>query len=128
MQICPPRPPQLALAPLLSSLRADLAEAAAALTKRRELFVSVAEKAGWKVISSGGFYAYVEFPYKNKGSEQVAHALAIQCGVLTLPGCFFMPEAKGQDRWIRFAVANVEDETVALVGERLEMMNRIMGE
>jgi len=143
MQICPPRPPQLALAPLLPSLRSDLAEAAEALTKRRALFESViAEVDGWRVLSSGGFYAYVQFPdaYGDIGSEEVGNKLATQCGVLTLPGCFFMPpldspewasikgaEVIHADRWIRFAVANVSDETVAKVGERLRALNKIMG-
>lgn len=153
MQICPPRPPQLALAPLLPSLRSDLAQSADALAARRKLFTSIAEAAGWRVLSSGGFYAYVEFPEAytraqsalglapdaKVGSEDVGRALALQCGVLTLPGCFFMPPLEGtewkeieaeqmrSDRWIRFAVANVSDETVRALGARLEQLNKIMG-
>jgi hypothetical protein len=157
MQICPPRPPQLALGPLLPSLRDDLADSVKALAARRRLFADVvAAVPGWRVLSSGGFYAYVEFPEEYTaeaarealglgagvavGSEAVGQALATRCGVLTLPGCFFMPplddavwdsiegaHAIHADRWIRFAVANVSDETVAALGERLLMLNKIMG-
>lgn len=159
MQICPPRAPQLALAPLLPSLRPDMARYAAALRARLAAFGEVVEGAGWRVLSSGGFYAYVEFPaayvseagrraveaalgrtVERVGSGDVGEVLATKCGVLTLPGCFFMPDredpvwagvpggdAMREDRWIRFAVANVSDETIAGLGERLRMLNAIMG-
>lgn len=32
-----------------------------------------------------------------------------------------------QDKWLRFAVANVEDEVVLSLGPRLKLMNKIMG-
>lgn len=159
MQICPPRAPQLALAPLLPSLRGDMARYAGALRSRLKAFAGVVEGAGWRVLSSGGFYAYVEFPaaytdeggkraveealgrgVQRVGSGEVGEVLATKCGVLTLPGCFFMPDAEDpvwetvpggesmkEDRWIRFAVANVSDETIAGLGERLSMLNKIMG-
>lgn len=71
---------------------------------------------GWKVISIGGFFAYVEFPPYVKegkmGSEAVARYLAERCGVISLPGSFFMPskeqmaESEGievlrEDKWLR---------------------------
>ncbi len=160
MQICPPRAPQLALAPLLPSLRDDMVRYAAALRKRLLDFdTAVGSVPGWRVLSSGGFYAYVEFPeaYTSDagrkalasalgvevecvGSGEVGQALATRCGVLTLPGCFFMPElddpiwasvqggdAMRQDRWIRFAVANVSDETIAGLADRLHALNKVMG-
>jgi hypothetical protein len=48
-------------------------------------------------------------------SERVAERLAVECGVLTLPGCWFMPEREDEgwkslermgselinDRWLR---------------------------
>ncbi|GMK54698.1 hypothetical protein CspeluHIS016_0112840 [Cutaneotrichosporon spelunceum] len=160
MQICPPRAPQLALAPLLPSLREDMVRYAGALRKRLVDFdAAVGSVPGWRVLSSGGFYAYVEFPeaytsdsgkkavaaalgkeVSRVGSRDVGHALATRCGVLTLPGCFFMPElddriwesvrggdAMHEDRWIRFAVANVSDDTIAGVADRLRALNSVMG-
>lgn len=155
MQICPPRAPQLALKNLLPSLREDLDEAAAALRKRLQIFEEVVNSVpGWKLISSGGFYAYVEFPEEflsaqeqlgvkegeKVGSEDVGRALALEAGVLTLPGCFFMPDLEDKvwdgikggdemkrDRWIRFAVANIDDESVKALGPRLQRLNELLG-
>lgn len=155
MQICPPRAPQLALIDLLPSLREDLDEAAAALRKRLQIFEEVVNSVpGWKLISSGGFYAYVEFPEEflsaqeqlgvkegeKVGSEDVGRALALEAGVLTLPGCFFMPDLEDKvwgsikggdemkrDRWIRFAVANIDDESVKALGPRLQRLNELLG-
>ncbi|ODO09314.1 hypothetical protein I350_02914 [Cryptococcus amylolentus CBS 6273] len=155
MQICAPRPPQLALAPLLPSLRPDLLSSSSQLAHRRRLFYSTVEAVpGWSVIASGGFFAYGQFPQeyihassvlgpkrKRLGSEDVARILATKCGVVTLPGSFFMPavgddeawdevvggEVVRKDRWLRFAVANVEDEVVISLGPRLRQMNKLMG-
>ncbi|EIW69117.1 hypothetical protein TREMEDRAFT_68977 [Tremella mesenterica DSM 1558] len=146
MQICPPRPPQLALAPLLPSLRKDISNSRISLKNRMDLFVPTVQAVkGWKVMSHGGFFAYVEFPsYLPRrdtqgkiGSEIVSRLLAEECGVVTLPGSFFMPslderweegaELLKGDKWIRFAVANVGDEVIRQLGPRLEMMNRLMG-
>lgn len=125
-QICAPRVPQLALAPLLPSLRADLAEASRQLAQRRKLFKeTVSAVPGWTVDSMGGFFAYVSFPAEylsasilregmsadqTIGSEEVGKFLAERVGVVTLPGKFFMPDGfeslavtnnLASDRWIR---------------------------
>lgn len=126
-QICAPRPPQIALTSLLPSLRPDLLSASAALARRRTLFQETIEKIpGWKVASKGGYYAFVSFPEeylsasssiglkrKRLGSEDVAKVLGLRCGVIVLPGGFFMPDLEGEgwdevkadklkeDRWLR---------------------------
>ncbi|CAD6587214.1 MAG: hypothetical protein TREMPRED_004696, partial [Tremellales sp. Tagirdzhanova-0007] len=153
--ICPPRPPQIALSPLLSSLRPDLLTSSAELAHRRKLFITTVDRVpGWSVVSTGGFFAYVQFPdhyltagsvlglkRKRLGSEDVARVMAVQCGVICLPGSFFMPrvaddeawnqvmggEVLREDKWLRFAVANVEDEVVLQLGPRLKQMNEFMG-
>lgn len=67
------------------------------------------------MAASGAFYAYVRHPYEGVSSEEVSRKLAVECGVVTLPGSFFMPEARTggekaleeqgsallEDRWIR---------------------------
>lgn len=99
--------------------------------------------------SIGGFFAYVSFPEeyilasaciglkrKRLGSEDVGKVLAERFGVVTLPGGFFMPdletlgslgEGLKQDRWLRFAVANIEDDVVLKLAPRLRRMNKLMG-
>ncbi|TXT11042.1 hypothetical protein VHUM_01793 [Vanrija humicola] len=156
MQICPPRTAQLAITPLLPALRGDLAAGNAAIAARRSLFERVVSAVpGWRVVSSGGYFAYVQFPaaYRERadalglkagesvGSEAVARALGERCGVVTLPGAFFMPpledaavwdaipegDALRADQWIRFAIANVSDETIAQLGPRLAQLNALLG-
>ncbi|ORX36389.1 pyridoxal phosphate-dependent transferase [Kockovaella imperatae] len=154
MQICAPRPPQIALASLLPSLRVSLTASSVALQSRHRLFTEIITSIpGWQVVSQGGFYAYVAFPEdyktassalgrkrKSLGSEDVAKVLSLQCGVLTLPGSFFCPsgeelealegagtEQLREDKWLRFAIANVDDEAVRQLGPRLHKMNGIMG-
>ncbi|KAJ9112526.1 hypothetical protein QFC22_006283 [Naganishia vaughanmartiniae] len=154
IQICAPRPPQIALSAVLPQLRDDLAQTSARLGERLKLFKRVVESVpGWRVEAQGGFFSYVRHPFRATAendqeegdggwipSEQISKILAERCGVLTLPGAFFMPtrddplwttltEAGSvlvHDRWIRFAVANVDDEVVRRVPERLEQLNGIM--
>jgi hypothetical protein len=87
------------------------------------------------VISSGGFFAYVEFPpayanassaiglkRKQLGSEDVARVMGERLGVATLPGSFFMPDIESdvwdeivdgevlrQDRWLRCVLFSIAD-------------------
>lgn len=69
---------------------------------------------GWHVASMGGYYAYVSFPSdylhasstqglkrKRLGSEDIAKLLAKRCGVVVLPGSFFMPNVGDDEIWDR---------------------------
>ncbi|KAJ7599120.1 PLP-dependent transferase [Mycena floridula] len=122
LQICPPRPVQLALAPLLSSLRDSIRQTAIALQKRHELFKEVLPSR-WIIGSQGGYYAFVKHPFIGATSKDVSRRLAEEMGVITLPSAFFDEEQSGtveeRHRWIRFSVANVDDGKVRKVCERL---------
>lgn len=63
-------------------------------------------------MSTGGYFAYVQFPdhyltassalglkRKRLGSEDVARVMAVQCGVISLPGSFFMPRVADDEAW-----------------------------
>jgi aspartate/methionine/tyrosine aminotransferase len=126
LQICPPRPLQLALAPLLLSIKPFIQDTARAISHRHALFKEVLPKT-WKVGSQGGYYAFVKHPFVGVSSLDVSRRLAEDLGVVTLPSAFFDEEGeKGEDlwerrRWIRFSVANVDDEKVKQVCERLKL-------
>jgi hypothetical protein len=81
-QICPARPLQLALAPLLPSLRQDLAEQSAKFSKRHELFRDTLSGSGWEVGASGAYFAIVKHPFKNVTNVEVSRRLASECGVV----------------------------------------------
>ncbi|KAF7977219.1 hypothetical protein HWV62_4491 [Athelia sp. TMB] len=132
LQICAPRPPQLALAPLLPQFRAFTRAHAESIDARHALFRSVLPSR-WTIGAQGGFFAFVRHPFKGVSARVVSERLATEVGVVTLPAEFFcQAKAKagddgvlehGQagtevvipgddDMWIRFSVANVDDEKV----------------
>ncbi|KAF9234170.1 pyridoxal phosphate-dependent transferase [Melanogaster broomeanus] len=133
LQICAPRPPQLALADstILTELRSSILENAKALKARHEIFRK-SLPSGWTIGSQGGYFAFVKHPFQNVTSLEFCQRLAQELGVLALPAQFFSYERDdlsrqalglsedGWDRWIRFSVANVDDEKILEVCERLK--------
>ena len=104
---------------------------AKALKARHELFRKSLPP-GWTIGSQGGYYAFVKYPFQNISSIAFCHRLAKELGVLVLPAQFFYSEdevqkrelglssaEEGWDRWVRFSVANVGDEQIVKVCERL---------
>ncbi|KAI0070713.1 PLP-dependent transferase [Panus rudis PR-1116 ss-1] len=130
MQICAPRPPQVALANTIPSLRPFVNENAEALQHRHQLFAQKLPP-HWKIGAQGGYYAFVKHPFVGVNATRVAQRLAEEMGVLSLPAGFFYPTRTPEnevvvngkhpeDRWIRFSVANVDDDKVIHVCERLK--------
>ncbi|KAH7906582.1 pyridoxal phosphate-dependent transferase [Hygrophoropsis aurantiaca] len=129
LQICAPRPAQLALATpgLLPILRREsIAENARALKARHALFRKALPD-GWEVGSQGGYFAFVKHPFRGVSATEVCQRLAEDLGVVVLPVQFFCESGEGgdnlkqgvEDNWVRFSVANVDDEKVLRVCERL---------
>ncbi len=59
----------------------------------------------YQLISAGAYFAYIEHPF-DSSSHAVAKRLAEEFDVLCLPGTYF---GKGQDRYLRFAFANLTE-------------------
>ncbi|KAF8902281.1 pyridoxal phosphate-dependent transferase [Gymnopilus junonius] len=87
VQICAPRPVQLALAPLLPSLRTFVDHTAGNVHARHILFKDVIPKR-WKIGSQGGYYAFVKHPFARVGAADVSRRLAEEMGVVSLPSAF----------------------------------------
>ena len=103
--------------------------------KARHILFSENLPKRWKVGAKveGGYFAFVKHPFQDIESETVCKRLAEDMGVLVLPGSFFRQDKgeertsttasggnnEGVDRWIRFSVANVDDDKVKKVCERL---------
>jgi aspartate/methionine/tyrosine aminotransferase len=66
----------------------------------------------WTIDSLGAFFAYIRHPCRGLPAEQVAKRLAIENGLLTIPGSYFGP---GQDEHLRVSFGN-------LTAERLEQL------
>ncbi|KAF5332855.1 hypothetical protein D9611_005392 [Ephemerocybe angulata] len=136
LQICPPRPVQLGLAPLMPSLRNFVQANGSAIRARHALFREALPQ-GWEIGAQGGYFAFVRHPYTGIGGERLAQMLVEKEGLLALPATFFMPttaEGLGQvgdgyvtesGRWLRFSVANVDDKTVLEACERLASFDAV---
>jgi aspartate/methionine/tyrosine aminotransferase len=125
LQVCPPRAIQLALSSTLESLRPFVQSQEKAVEMRHRLFREHLPEE-WVIGSFGGYYAFVRHPYENVDAEKLSQRLALEAGVVTLPASFFSPApaeglAAGWDanRWVRFSVANVTDEQIVEVCQRL---------
>ena len=71
----------------------------------------------WRLVSIGAYFAYVEHPFAGQRSTDVSRRMADEENLLTIPGDMF---GAGQERFVRFAFANVTDDKIPLVLERIE--------
>ncbi len=117
MQICAPRAAQTALAWGVEALRdwrlgnRDLMAGRAAAFRR-----AAAQLPGWRLDALGAYFAYLRLPQDAPDAVAMAETLAVERGLLGLPGPFFGP---GQDRHLRLAFANAEESVIAQVPSRL---------
>ena len=71
---------------------------------------------GFRLVSRGAFFAYIEHPFPDRGAKDVARALVREQAVFMLPGPIF---GDGQERYLRAAFANVDEDGIADLGRRL---------
>lgn len=125
LQICAPQPPQAAVAQAIEPLTEWRNENRREIARRADaLRAAIAQMDGWEAISIGAYFAFVRHPFtaaakgREKGIESVAvsEKLAKSCGVITIPGVYF---GEGQQDFLRFAFANVDVETIAMLPERV---------
>ena len=154
MQVCPPRiDVQRAVAWALSDPEhsAWRLEMAVAVRQRLELFARVmhepvaqggeavglpgkapttAAARGWAIESMGAYYAYVRHPFAAASSTDVAHALALLCGAVSVPSACFAPVGGDQsdEQHLRFSVANVSDELIRELPQRLVWLSMLWDE
>lgn len=128
--ICAPRPIQLALATTLPGLRPFVRKNAEAVRSRHEHF-KASLPPSWRIGSQGGYFAFVRHPFKGRDAMQVCERMSAEGGVVTLPVEVFATEAVLQDdgrrRWVRFSVANIDDEIITQVCRRLSEMEQRFG-
>lgn len=118
MAICAPRPGQEAALFGLKHLRQWVDGTRRLMAERIDAFRTALDPLdGWRIVSIGGFFAYVEHPFPDSDATTVARALAEQEALLTLPGSMF---GAGQERYLRLAFGNVGAEEAATVAARLE--------
>jgi len=118
LQICAPRPPQAAVAKALPLLKAwreeNRIEIATRASILQDVFTQLPE---WNISAIGAYFAYIKHPFYEVSSLQVAQQLAQERGVTCIPGGFF---GKNQENYLRFAFANVDQETLKNLPARLK--------
>ena len=77
---------------------------------------------GWKLLSAGAYFAWVEHPF-DQGAEVIARHLVREAGVLMLPGTMFMPDGEGRQA-MRIAFANIDRQGIATLTARLAGFSR----
>jgi aspartate/methionine/tyrosine aminotransferase len=117
VQICPPRAGQNALVWALDALSDWRARNRDEINRRALAVLEALRLAqAWQVESIGAYFAYVRHPFKDVTATQIASNLAMERGVLGLPGSYFGAD---QDRHLRIAFANVTVDILQTLGCRL---------
>jgi len=117
VQLCPPRPPQAALAWGVPALRDWREGGREAIAARAAVFSRAMRKAPeWRVEASGAYFAWVRVPEGGPDGMALAERLAVEAGLIVLPGAFFGP---GNERHLRMAYANAPEHALREVPERL---------
>jgi aspartate/methionine/tyrosine aminotransferase len=126
VQICTPRISQDAALFGLQHCWPWVAEKRAMLAAREDALKTVFRDndLGYRLISAGGYFAYIRHPFEQLSAKEVARSLAEEHNILCLPGSFFGP---GQERFLRFAFANAEVEEIQALAERLGESARMRG-
>lgn len=118
IQICAPRVGQAALAWGLDALGAWREGNRAEMAGRAEAFRRVVGPLeGWRTDSMGAYFAYVRHPFPGVPAQDVAEALAVERGVLALPGSYF---GVGQENHLRMAFGNIDRDGIERLAARLE--------
>jgi aspartate/methionine/tyrosine aminotransferase len=119
VQICPARAGQVAVAWGLGALddwrRANRRRFA---QQARDFRSALAQVQDWTIDSLGAFFAYVRHPFDRLPAEQVAMRLAVENGLLLIPGSYFGP---GQEQHLRVSFGNLSPESLTQLPERLRL-------
>lgn len=77
------------------------------------------EDQGWKILGCGAFFAYVSYPFDIPAMD-IAKNLLKDKHLLTLPSDMFLPvEQAGKQRCLRLAFANIDQDGLQKMVERL---------
>jgi aspartate/methionine/tyrosine aminotransferase len=120
VQICAPRIGQIAVGRSIGALGVWREANRGMIARRGAVFRQVMEDApAWRVGSVGAYFAYVASPEGAGLAADVARRLAVETGVLVLPGSYFGP---GQEGWLRVAFANAAEDALADLPRRLALV------
>jgi aspartate/methionine/tyrosine aminotransferase len=118
IQICAPRVGQAAVSWGIEALSGWREDNRAEMSRRAEAFRrALGQSNGWRPDSIGAYFAYVRHPFEGMPAQEVAERLAVERGVLGLPGSYFGPDQHGH---LRMAFGNISLEGIEGLAARLE--------
>ncbi len=111
MTVCQPRITQLALQYGLDNLDSWVESNRRMMSLRHNLFVEEFSLPGnrFSLAASGSFFAWVKHPFTGKSGREVARYLAVEAGILTLPGEVF---GSGLEEYLRLAFGNIKEKAI----------------
>jgi aspartate/methionine/tyrosine aminotransferase len=119
LQICPARAGQAAVTWGLGAL-ADWRHANRRRfgEQARNFRSALAQVQDWTIDSLGGFFAYLRHPFADISAETIAKRLAVENGLLLIPGSYFGP---GQHQHLRVSFGNLSPESLMQLPVRLRL-------
>lgn len=117
MAVCQPRITQHAVLYGVSHLDGWVEENRLMMTRRHDLFRSLFTRPGnpFSLVASGTFFAWVRHPLQEGTGREAARRLAVEAGIICLPGEVFGP---GLESYLRLAFGNIRDEAIPGAVER----------
>lgn len=102
----------------LTTARDWRAARAAEIAERRAGFAAAmaSRPGGFEIATSGGFFAWVRHPFRDRPTERVVRDLVIQQDLLVIPGTAFTPDDRGM---VRVSIGNLDPSRLADVLDRL---------
>ena len=100
----------------LASLGPDILGMPLDVTDSAACRAAFAPLPGWRLDSLGAYFAFAAHPFPGLPAREAARKLALEAGVLALPGPYFGP---GQESHLRIAFANVGADKLDELGTRL---------
>ncbi len=112
MTVCQPRITQRALQYGLERLDDWVAGNRGMMAQRHDRFVAEFTLPGnrFRLAASGSFFAWVRHPFAGCSSREVSRHLALEAGLLTLPGEVFGP---GMEGYLRLALGNLREPMIS---------------
>lgn len=117
MAVCQPRITQQAIRFGCEQLDDWVAENAAMMQRRHDLFRQLFNRSGnpFQLLASGGFFAWIKHPWSQLTSRDAARRLLEEAHLLCLPGEAFGP---GLQDSLRLAFGNIHEEKIPAAVER----------
>jgi len=111
MAVCQPRITQKAIQFGVEHLDSWVAGNRLMMASRHERFRNEFIRSGiqFKLVTSGTFFAWIRHPFTGRSGREVAKKLALEHGILSLPGEVFGP---GMEGYLRLAFGNIKEEAI----------------